>query len=137
MFSVSYKHGSSSIGRALFHFGFIPKYRHKIFANEEIKKRCEALFRETSERFAMKIHEIGFDVDAVHMLVDIGHKLSPAGAARLFKGISARLLMKEFSWLRAQCFWGGHLWGPQYFYDSVGVRTYETIQNYVRNHPHH
>ena len=130
--SVSYTHYSSSIGRAMMHMCFVCKYRHKIFRFEEIKSRCTELFYSVAEQYGMKIEELGFDKDHVHMLVDLGNKQSPANAAKLFKGISARYLMKEFLWLREKYFWSGHLWSPAYFFDGVGQNTYDNMKRYVK-----
>jgi len=130
--SVSYKRYSSAIGRAVVHLCFVPKYRHPVFAHGVVQRRCAELFREIAARYGMQIHELGFDIDHVHVLVDIGPGLSVAAAARLFKGISSRCLLRDLPWLRRWYFWGGHFWSPAYFFASVGPATYETVVRYVR-----
>jgi len=124
---------SSSIGNLSTHITFVPKYRHKIFAHPEVKDFCEEVFRQVAEEYGFRIDEIGFDIDHVHLLVDLTNKYSAAEAARLLKGTSARKLLQEFPWLRQKYFWGGHLWSPAYYFGSVGNATYGVVSNYVRN----
>ena len=130
--SVSYKAYSSSFGRNLQHLCFVPKYRHKIFVHKDVQERCAQSFADTAQRYGMRIHELAFNIDHVHMVVEIGPRLSVADAARLFKGASAHALFGALPWLRQKYFWGGHLWSPAYFFDSVGMNTYENVQQYVR-----
>jgi putative transposase len=126
---VSY---SSSVGRARLHVALIPKYRHKIFGYARIKEFCAVIFREISNRYGFRIIEIGFDVDHVHMVIDLGINLSLSKAMQLLKGISSRKLLKTFPWLRSRFFWEGHVWSPAYYFDSVGDVNFETMSNYVR-----
>ena len=52
---------------------------------------------------------------------------------KALKGVSARLLMKEFgSELRSRL-WGGHLWNPRYFIAAVSDRIREQITAYIRS----
>lgn len=129
---MSYKHYSSSIGTMTAQLVFVPKYRHKIFSHEQIKRRCSELFRSIAKQYGMEIIEEGFNIDHVHLVVDLGNKTSAAKAAQLLKGISARFLFEEFPWLRSRYFWGGHLWSPAYFFGSVGKNLDDT-RAYVRN----
>ena len=126
---VSY---SSSIGNLSAHLCFVPKYRHKIFLHKQVKERCEQIFHEVANKYRFVIKELGFDIDHVHLIVDLTNKYSACEVARLLKGISSRKLFKEFPWLRKKYFWGGHLWSPAYYFDSVGRTTYETMSNYVK-----
>jgi len=132
MTSVSYAHGSSSVGRALFHMCFVPKYRRKVFRHEQIKRLCEESFKQTAQLYGMQIEELAFNIDHVHMKIRISHTLSLADAARLLKGRAAHFIFLRASWVRKYYFWGGHFWGAQYFFDSVGANE-ETITRYIRN----
>jgi len=126
---VSY---SSSLGRAEYHISFIPKYRHKIFAYEQIKTVCQLEFNRVAEQCGFKIKEFGFDIDHLHMVVQLPPNMSIASAVKLLKGNSARKIFQCFPWLRQKFFWGGNLWSPAYYFDTVG-REPEIIYNYVRN----
>ena len=123
---------SSSLGRATLHISLIPKYRHRIFGYKYLKNVCEKIFLRVAEEYGFVIREMGFDVDHVHLVVDVGPKYSASDVVKLLKGISARRLFQVFPWLREKFFWGGHLWSGAYFFDSIGDVNYEVIQNYVR-----
>ena len=136
MYSVSYKHSSSSIGRAVFHLCFIPKYRHKIFYFPKIKRCCLKSFQKTAEKYGFRILELSFGLDHVHMLVDIGHKHSISEAVQLFKGRSSYELFRENPWLRNRSFQKGHFWSPACFYDSVGHSNFEQMMHYIKFQAH-
>ena len=123
---------SSSLGRACFHVSLIPKYRHNIFGYGRIKEFCEQVFREISNQYGFAILDIGFDIDHVHVTLDIGNKLSVARTMQLLKGISSRKLSKAFPWLKTRYFWKGNLWSGACYYDSLGI-NYEVMKSYVVN----
>jgi len=123
---------SSSIGRAKFHVSFIPKYRHKIFLYERVKKVCEHSFKKTAEKYRFIIKELGFDTDHLHIVLEIPPNYSISQIIKLLKGRSARKLFKTFPWLRTKFFWGGSLWSGAYFFDSMGDVNSEIVEKYVR-----
>jgi len=123
---------SSSYGQQTLHVRFKVKYCHKIFRSEQVKSFCEQAMRQTAHEKGIEIKEIGFDEDHVHLLVSFGPAMSVAKVAHALKGASACQLFRKFPWLRWK-FWGGHLWNPAYFFDSVGETSYENLEHYVRN----
>jgi len=52
---------------------------------------------------------------------------------QLLKGVSSRKLLRAFPWLRQRFFWGGHVWSPAYYFDSVGDVDSDTMNAYVRS----
>ena len=53
---------------------------------------------------------------------------------KALKGVSARLLMKEFGEILRKKLWGGgHLWNPGYFVATVSENTEEQIRKYIQN----
>jgi len=124
---------SSSYGQLTLHMCFVAKYRHKVFLYPRVKRLCEAQLRRTAAQAGIKIKEIGFDKDHVHLLVSVKPTTSPSKIAHLLKGASAFVLLRAFPWLRTRYFWCGHFWSPAYFFDSVGTNTYERLEEYVKN----
>ena len=114
------------------HVMFKVKYCHKIFDDVRVEKRCAEILRETACEYGMQVDCIGFDRDHLHAIVDIG-LLAIWQAVKLFKGKTAKLLLREFPHLKRQYFWASGLWNPSYWADSVGAASYEAIQNYVKN----
>ena len=113
--------------------GFKVKYCHKIFDDKEVEKRCAEIFHEVSEKYGLIIDEIGFNRDHVHIDIDGGPNYAPKDIAKRLKGTSGRKLLKEFPYLKKKYFWGSGMWNPSYYFDSIGSRTKEEIDIYIRN----
>ena len=123
---------SSSFGQQTLHVRFKVKYCHRIFRFARLKSFCEAVMRQTAHEQKIEIKEIGFEDDHVHLLISFGPAMSLAKAVGLLKGASAFKMFRAFPWLKG-ILWGGHLWNPAYFFDSVGDSSYDNLQSYVRN----
>ena len=130
--SLDLRSYSSSLGKSRHHISFIPKYRHKIFGYERIKVVCEKSFYETAEKYGFNIIELGFDIDHLHMVVEIPPRYSVSQMIKFFKGRSSRKLFQSFPWLREKFFWGGNIWSGAYFFDSIGDVSSDIIERYVR-----
>ena len=83
--------------------------------------------------------EYGFDIlaleimpDHIHLFVSAPPKYAPATLVKLFKGITARKLFKEFPELKKQ-FRKGHLWTPSYYLGTAGNVSADTIKRYIDN----
>lgn len=72
---------SSSIGRLELHISFKVKYCHKIFIIKQIANRCKEIFFAVAEKCGMIIKEIGFDVDHVHLIIQLNPNMSVSQAA--------------------------------------------------------
>jgi len=126
---------SSCVGEAWMHGMFKVKYSHALFDNEEIRTFCEKLFMEASERYGLKISELGFDNNHVHMLVDIGLRSRPE-VAKVLKGYTAKRLFQKFPQLKKSkweggLFWNSGLWNPSYYLESP--KDMARIVKYIRN----
>ena len=126
------RHHSSSVGRNVLHMSFKAKYCHAVFNDVQVEKRCEEIFRKVSEEHRWILQEIGFDMDHVHITIDSGTK-GPEDVAKALKGTSGRKLLKEFTYLKKQYFWGSGLWSPAIYFDSLGERTILEMDDYTRN----
>lgn len=124
---------SSSIGNNCLHLCLKVKFCHKIFENKEVERRCKEIFVEVGEKYRIKIYETGFDMDHVHIDVNGGPNYAPKDLAKLFKGTTGRKLLQEFPYLKEKYFWGSGMWNPSYYFDSIGSKTKEEIDRYIRN----
>jgi putative transposase len=88
--------------------------------------------RQTALSHGIKIKEIGFDDDHAYLLVSLNPSMSISKAVGLLKGASAYKMFRAFPWLK-NILWGGHLWNPAYFFDSVGDNSYDRMEACVRN----
>jgi len=125
---------SSSLGRAVFHIGFKTKYCKEIFRYTAVKEYCIEIFFNVAERYKIRIIEIGFDLEHVHMIADIGLYSIPQ-VAKWFKGTSGKLLLKQFPWLKKKYFWGSGVWSGVVYFDSINVegKTFGHMSSYVRS----
>lgn len=68
----------------------------------------------------------------IHLLVECTPQHSISGMIKALKGVSARLLFKEFPEIKKRL-WGGHLWNPSYFVATVSEHTEAQIRTYIQN----
>ena len=71
------------------------------------------------------------DQDHIHLLVDCTPQHSISTMIKALKGVSARLLFKEYPELKRKL-WGGHLWNPSYFVATVSEQTEAQIRQYIQ-----
>jgi putative transposase len=50
----------------------------------------------------------------------------------MMKGISGRLLLREFPEITLQL-WKGELWNPSYYVETIGSVSEENIKRYILN----
>lgn len=75
------------------------------------------------------ILEIEGESDHVHLLIEIPPKLSVSQIVNSLKGVSSRMLRKEYEDLRRY----KSLWSPSYFAISCGGAPISTIKEYIQN----
>ena len=121
-----YAHGLCSI---YVHMSFKVKYCHEVFGNKKFREACQACFRETAEEYKINVFSMGFDLNHVHMILDLG-KYDEPYVRKLFKGRSGRFLLEKFPEVKKKDFYGSGLWGRQYYCYSIGSDM-KMLQNYV------
>ena len=114
--------------QAQYHVVWIPKYRHEVLV-EGVKQYLEKVFVSIlEERYPdVYISEQNIQVDHVHMLIEIPLKYSVSTVIGVLKGVSSRLVRKEFEYLRTR----NELWSVGYFVSSVGANE-SVIKRYIR-----
>jgi putative transposase len=76
----------------------------------------------------------------VHILLSAKPKESVTNIVRKLKGITAKWLFEKYSETMKECFWGGHVWSPNYYAGSIGVTTEAVVKKYIEtqwNRPFH
>ena len=115
-----------------YHIVWCVKYRHKVLEGQ-IEKRLIELLRQIAADNGFDILEINTDKDHIHLLINCSPQHYIPNMIKAMKGVSARLLMKEYGDLLRQKLWGGHLWNPSYFVATVSENTEEQIRGYIQN----
>ena len=80
-----------------------------------------------------QIFDMNLEVDHIRMLINCTPQHYIPNIIKAMKGVSARLLMKEFGDDLRSKLWGGHLWNPSYFVATVSENTEEQIIEYIRS----
>ena len=126
------KSGRCYVYSIQYHIVWCVKYRHKIL-NTKIETRLIELLKQIASDNNFSIVEINSDLDHIHLLIDCTPQHYIPNMIKALKGVSARLLMKEFGDELKKKLWGGHLWNPSYFVATVSENTEEQIRNYIKN----
>lgn len=125
-------HGRGYVYSIQYHIVWCVKYRHKIIT-EQIENRLIEILNKIADDNGFQILECNTDKDHIHFLVNCSPQHYIPDMVKALKGVSARLLMKEFREELKRKLWGGHLWNPSYFVATVSENTEEQIRKYIQN----
>ena len=125
-------HGRGYVYSIQYHIVWCVKYRHKIIT-EKIENRLIEILNKIADDNGFQILECNTDKDNIHLLVNCSPQHYIPDMIKALKGVSARLLMKEFGEELKRKLWGGHLWNPSYFVATVSENTEEQIRKYIQN----
>ena len=124
-------HGRGYVYSIQYHIVWCVKYRHKVL-NSKIESKLLEILNKIAEDNNFNILEINGDLDHIHLLIECSPQHYIPNILKALKGVSARLLMKEFPSIKSKL-WGGHLWNPSYFIATVSENTEEQIRNYIKS----
>lgn len=126
------KTGRGYVYSIQYHIVWCVKYRHKVLKTK-IEARLIEILHKIAEDNKFAILEVNGDLDHIHLLIDCTPQHHIPSIMKSLKGVSARLLMKEFGSELKKKLWGGHLWNPSYFVATVSENTEEQVRNYIKN----
>lgn len=114
------------------HLVFVTKFRRDVFQKEHLKA-MQFILENVCRDFDAELVEFNGEHDHVHLLVNYPPKVSLSNFVASLKGVSSRLLRKEFGdfhpWLKRR----GVLWSPSYFAASCGGAPIEIIRQYIED----
>ena len=125
-------HGRSYVYSIQYHIVWCVKYRHRILIPKIENKLVEVLYRIANEN-NFQILECNTDKEHIHLLINCTPQHYIPDIMQKMKGVSSRILMKEFGEVLRKKLWGGHLWNPSYFVATVSENTEEQIRKYIKN----
>lgn len=85
------------------------------------------------EHFEGKVVEIETDMDHIHILAELSPKYSVTEVVNSLKGVSSRMIRKNFPELDDNKDKKGRFWSPSYYCATTGGVTVETIKKYVES----
>src|SRR5690625_1243215 len=108
------------------HFVFCPRYRRKIFLNEQVDLCFKELVQQICEK-NVKIVAMETDKDHCHLLLNVPPTYSPADVMAKVKGGTSKILREEFPHLNRML----NMWTRSYFVSTVGNVSSQTMKRYV------
>ncbi|WP_345578986.1 IS200/IS605 family transposase [Nonomuraea rosea] len=126
------RRGRSVVADLHAHLVFTPKYRGEVFT-EEMLRCCESIMIEVCDDFGAVLVDFNGEHDHVHLLVHYPPKVALSVLVNSLKGVSARLLRKEFGPHVGQYLSDGHFWSPSYFAASCGGAPLSIVKEYIES----
>jgi len=115
-----------------YHLIVCVKYRRKIFTNEKIIDRTKQITNKIAKDFGVEIINQELDKDHIHILLKSNPKIDLTKLINSLKGVSSRLLFKEFPEIKKKLY-NGHLWSPSYCLITTGQVTLDQLKKYVES----
>lgn len=125
-------HGRGYVYSIQYHVVWCVKYRHKVLTCD-IEKRLIEILNKIAMDNGFEILECNGDLDHIHLLINCSPQHYIPNMIKALKGVSARLLMKEYGDELKKELQGEHLWNPSYFIATVSENTEEQIQTYIKS----
>lgn len=130
--SSDFRTGRHVVSQLHAHLVFVTKYRNPVFSEAHLV-RVEEIMREVCEGFSVVLVEFNGESNHVHLLVEYPAHVQLSRLVNSLKGVSSRLLRKEFPEVSVP-FWGFRgLWSPSYFAGSVGGAPLGVVREYIEN----
>ena len=112
------------------HLVFVTKYRRGVFRQGHLDS-LHRILADVCKDFDAELIEFNGERDHVHLLINYPPKVALSALVNSLKGVSSRLLRKEFGdfhpWLKRR----GVLWSPSYFAASCGGAPIEILRQYI------
>ncbi len=125
-------HARTCVYNVNYHIVWSTKYRRKVL-NSKIESRLKEILIQVSKDKEFIIHEMEVsESDHIHLFVSAHPKISISYMVKMMKGISGRLLMKEFPEIE-KYLWKNELWNPSYYVETIGSVSEENIKRYIQN----
>ena len=116
----------------MYHFVWIPKYRHKVFV-EPYRTALKSIIGKIGYDSDIEIVELEIPPDHIHMVVRSEPKISPSHVMQIIKSISAREFFRLYPEVKKKYFWGGKLWTKSFFVETIGNASEDVIRKYVQD----
>lgn len=112
------------------HLVFITKYRPGVF-NDEMLTACENTMRKVCEDFEAELKEFNGETDHVHLLVQYPPKVAVSTLVNSLKGVSSRILRRDFTARMNRAITHERFWSPSYFAASSGDAPLTMMRQYI------
>lgn len=114
------------------HLVFVTKYRKAVFTKDMLNTLKE-IFNSVCNDFEAKLIEFDGECDHVHLLINYPPKISISKIVNSLKGVSSRILRRDFKSEISKLLWKNVLWSPSYFCGSCGGAPLKLVKEYIQN----
>lgn len=101
------------------HLVFVTKSRADVFTPPMLTA-CENTMRTVCENFGAILEEFNGETDRVHLLVTYPATVTVSSLVNSLKGVSSRILRRDYGLQLVPYLQGGHLWSRSYYAVSTG-----------------
>lgn len=123
---------SHAYGESNYHLVMSTKYRNKAFLRDDIRLCCKNVMFALSKKLGIKLFEIEFGSDHVHMFIGLRPDQSLSNVYSYLKSRSTKELLRVYPELLGM-FRKRHLWSRGKFYRSIGEVTSDRVVHYIRD----
>ena len=123
-----YRKTQTTVSQINYHFVFCPRYRRKIFLDNQVEKRFKEIINEICAEQNIEILAIECHKDHVHMFLNTLPQISPSQIMAKIKGVSSRKIRQEFEYLSH----APSLWTRSFFVSTAGNVSSEIIKKYLK-----
>lgn len=121
-----------NVSECYYHIQITVKYRKALLA-PEVEKMIRMTITGFKERFAIDVHEIGFDQNHIHILCRFLPKYSGGQVVGLIKSQTASDIFKFIPSIKKELR-GGEFWTDGYYIGTIsGKGSKSVIINYIKN----
>ena len=132
MGNLEMKYYAHKVGVNVHHLEWCTKYRYKMFRQDEYKKLCEEILKETAKRHNIILREMGVMPEHIHVSCEVPPSMSQSKTLQLLKGNLSYQLFRKQPKFRLR-YSRGHFFSPGACANSTGYNTVEIVDNYVKN----
>ena len=118
--------------RLQYHLVWTPKYRHPVFT-EPYRSTLLSILRKAAYDYDIDIQELEIPPDHIHALISLPPPMSISECMRILKSISAREFFRQYPAIKDTYFWGGKLYSPSYYVETIGRVNEKAITAYIQN----
>ena len=116
-----------------YHLVIVVKYRQKAFVDNDVIDRVKQITKKQAEIFDCQILDQECDIDHIHIIFKAKPQTELTKLINSIKGVSSRLLRKEFSKRLKNILWGDSFWNDSYCLITTGQVTLDQLKKYVEN----
>lgn len=124
------RHGRHCVFALHVHLVFVTKFRRNVFKAEHLEA-MQTILASVCKDFEAELVEFNGEHDHVHLLINYPPKVSLSTLVASLKGVSARMLRKEFGDFHPRLKRRGVLWSPSYFASSCGGAPIDILRKYI------